>query len=99
MRAQLLGAVLIIASLARVSSTGQEHAYRNSIDMEFLLIQPGTFTLGRFQPPYAKPPDPNAPWTDWQDNARAGCARLNPDTYSSTGYCPWPRRYFHVYAG
>ena len=61
MRAQLLGAVLIVASLTRVSSTGQEHAYKNSIGMEFLLIQPGTFTLGRFQPPYAKPPDPNAP--------------------------------------
>ena len=61
MRAQWLGAALILASLMGAAVTGQDRAYKNSIDMEFLLIQPGTFTLGRFQPPYAKPPDPNAP--------------------------------------
>ena len=39
----------------------QQPAYTNSVGMEFVLIQPGTFTVGRFRPAYAKPPDPNAP--------------------------------------
>jgi len=61
MRVNLFGAALILASITGASSTGQDRTYKNSIEMEFMLIQPGTFTLGRFQPPYAKPPDPNAP--------------------------------------
>src|SRR5687767_9725496 len=39
----------------------QQPAYTNSVGVEFVLIQPGTFTVGRFRPAYAKPPDPNAP--------------------------------------
>jgi formylglycine-generating enzyme len=39
----------------------QQPAYTNSVGMEFVLIQPGTFTVGRFRPAYAKPPDPDAP--------------------------------------
>ena len=39
----------------------QQPVYTNSVGMEFVLIQPGTFTVGRFRPAYATPPDPNAP--------------------------------------
>ena len=39
----------------------QQPVTTNSVGMEFVLIQPGTFTVGRFQPAYAKPPDPTAP--------------------------------------
>ena len=58
---RLIGAALTVASLTAVPLTAQDSAYKNSIDMEFLLIQPGTFMLGRFQPSYAKLPDPKAP--------------------------------------
>ena len=61
MRAQLIGAVAIVSCLAGPSLTAQERALKNSVGMEFVLVQPGKFVLGRFQPPYAKPPDPNAP--------------------------------------
>ncbi len=43
-------------------STGlfaQDTTYTNSIGMEFVLIQPGSFVLGKFQPPYPQPS--NAP--------------------------------------
>ena len=39
----------------------QQPVTTNSVGMEFVLIQPGTFTVGRFRPAYAKPPDPTAP--------------------------------------
>lgn len=34
----------------------QTPTYTNSIGMEFVLIRPGTMVVGRFQPPYPKPP-------------------------------------------
>ena len=47
----------IAATLACVvGPRAQEPAHTNSIGMEFVLIQPGTMTVGRFQPPYPKPP-------------------------------------------
>ena len=61
MRARTIAAVAAATVLGSIALPAQERAYKNSIGMEFVLIQPGTFTLGRFQPPYAKPPDPNAP--------------------------------------
>jgi formylglycine-generating enzyme len=33
----------------------------NAAGIELVLINPGSFVLGTFQPPYPKPPDPNAP--------------------------------------
>ncbi len=36
---------------------GQERTFRNSIGMEFILIESGTMTVGRFQPPYPVPED------------------------------------------
>jgi sulfatase modifying factor 1 len=48
----------------------QETTYTNKIGMEFVLIQPGSMVVGRFQPPYPKPPDDastatkkGVPWT------------------------------------
>lgn len=35
---------------------GQEPTYTNKIGMEFVLIRPGSMVVGRFQPPYPKPP-------------------------------------------
>ena len=46
---------------AAASLTAQQPTVTNSVGMEFVLVQPGRFTVGRFQPAYAKPPDPNAP--------------------------------------
>ncbi|GAB3954879.1 formylglycine-generating enzyme family protein [Spirosoma harenae] len=37
----------------------QTSTYTNSIGMEFVLIQPGSMVVGRFQPPYPKPPETN----------------------------------------
>src|SRR5688500_6356456 len=44
-----------IFCLAR--SFAQDSLYTNSIGMEFVLIKPGNFIVGRFQPPYPKPSD------------------------------------------
>ena len=52
---------LALVTVAGVALAAQPPSYTNSLGMEFVLVQPGTFTVGRFQPAYAKPPDPNAP--------------------------------------
>jgi formylglycine-generating enzyme len=52
-----LAALVVFAA----ALTAQAPGYTNSIGMEFVRIEPGTFTVGRFRPAYAKPPDPNAP--------------------------------------
>ena len=50
-------AISLAATLACVvGPKAQESAVTNSIGMEFVLIHPGTMTVGRFQPPYPKPP-------------------------------------------
>lgn len=64
-----LPALLFILYAPRL--VAQDAAYTNRIGMEFVLIQPGSMIVGRFQPPYPKPPE-NAsaaakkglPWTD-----------------------------------
>ena len=35
----------------------QSSAYTNPLGMEFVLVKPGSFVLGRFQPTYPKPAD------------------------------------------
>ncbi len=50
----ILFLVLIVA--AGPSAEAQQSEYTNSIGMEFVLIKPGQFVLGRFQPPYPVPP-------------------------------------------
>jgi len=61
MRTHYFGVAALLMGLTAGPLVAQDRSYKNSVGMEFVLIQPGTFTLGRFQPPYAKPPDPNAP--------------------------------------
>jgi formylglycine-generating enzyme len=38
---------------------GQTPAMTNSVGMEFVLVRPGTMVVGRFEPPYPRPPDPS----------------------------------------
>src|SRR3954470_15192439 len=38
----------------------QDSSFTNSIGMEFKLVHPGGFIMGRFQPPYPKPPNDTA---------------------------------------
>src|SRR5688500_15786398 len=51
------GCALVLAAIVPASARppGQE-ALTKSIVMEFVLLPPGTMTVGRFQPPYPKPP-------------------------------------------
>lgn len=49
-------AALLAASLA----LGQTTTLTNSIGMEFVLVRPGEFVVGRFEPPYVRPPAPGA---------------------------------------
>ncbi|WP_420147487.1 formylglycine-generating enzyme family protein [Spirosoma sp.] len=37
-------------------ASAQSATFTNQIGMEFVLIQPGSMVVGRFQPPYPKPP-------------------------------------------
>src|SRR3982751_1579896 len=45
--------LLLSASLLHA----QDSTFTNSIGMEFIQIPPGSFVMGRFQPPYPKPPN------------------------------------------
>ncbi len=71
-RTYLLG-VLLVAGLA--PSSAQDPGYRNTLGMEFVLIQPGTMQVGVYQPscpdpnPQAQrggraPQDPRVAWTE-----------------------------------
>jgi len=48
----LVGVAMIVHAV-----DAQEKTFRNSIGMEFILIEPGTMIVGRFQPPYPVPED------------------------------------------
>jgi formylglycine-generating enzyme len=43
--------------LCSTHTFAQDSTYTNSIGMEFVLIKPGSFIVGKFQPPYPKPSD------------------------------------------
>lgn len=53
--------LLLALSVGAVGLFAQAPSTTNSIGMEFVLIQPGSMVVGRFEPPYPTPPDPNAP--------------------------------------
>lgn len=45
------------AVLFMTVATAQEKTFKNAIGMEFVLIEPGSMVVGRFQPPYPVPAD------------------------------------------
>src|SRR3954469_12682720 len=51
---RIFAACLLLLSASLLHA--QDPTFTNSIGMEFKLIQPGSFIMGRFQPPYPKPP-------------------------------------------
>jgi formylglycine-generating enzyme len=54
-------AAAIAAVAAGTSLATQPASLTNSVGMELVLIPPGSMIVGRFEPPYPTPPDPNAP--------------------------------------
>jgi len=48
--------LLLLSSLLHA----QDSTFTNNIGMEFKLVKPGSFIMGRFQPPYPKPPSDTA---------------------------------------
>jgi formylglycine-generating enzyme required for sulfatase activity len=55
---RLHSVVLLAAFAGLAAAPRQEPAVINTVGMELVLIQPGTMIVGRFQPPYPKPPAP-----------------------------------------
>lgn len=53
------GKFIALLLLTGFVATAQENTVTNSIGMEFVLIQPGTMTVGKFQPTVDRPEDPN----------------------------------------
>ena len=55
-------------------ASGQNKTLTNSVGMEFVLIEPGTMIVGRFQPPYPVPEDTvkgaTRPMTMWMGDGR-----------------------------
>src|SRR3954454_12271192 len=51
---RIFAACLLLLSASLLHA--QDPTFTNSIGMEFKLIEPGSFIMGRFQPPYPKPP-------------------------------------------
>jgi sulfatase modifying factor 1 len=50
---------ILIICLAIISSAfSQEKTFTNTVGIEFILIQPGTMTVGKFEPTVDKPTDP-----------------------------------------
>lgn len=53
----------------------QKDTFENSLGMEFVLIQPGTMIVGKFQPPYPVPEDTvkgqNRPMVMWMGDGRS----------------------------
>src|SRR5215218_6276193 len=43
--------------LAAIQTVAQDTAITNTIGMELLLIKPGSFVMGKFEPPYPVSPD------------------------------------------
>jgi formylglycine-generating enzyme required for sulfatase activity len=58
---RLLPVVVLAAFAVAPAAPAQEPVVTNTVGMELVLIQPGTMTVGRFQPPYPKPPAPGQP--------------------------------------
>lgn len=54
-------AIVLLSLSTGVAGLFAQSSTTNSIGMEFVLIQPGSMVVGRFEPPYPTPPDPNAP--------------------------------------
>jgi sulfatase modifying factor 1 len=54
---------------------GQRETVKNSLGMEFVLIQPGTMVVGKFQPPYPVPEDTvkglSRPMIMWMGDGRS----------------------------
>jgi formylglycine-generating enzyme required for sulfatase activity len=63
---------LLSLAAGTVGLFAQSSALTNSVGMEFVLIQPGSMVVGRFEPPYPTPPDPNAPPPPAAQGGRAG---------------------------
>jgi formylglycine-generating enzyme required for sulfatase activity len=48
---------VLLATLSLTYTFAQDSTLTNSIGMELVLIKPGSFVMGKFQPPYPVPPD------------------------------------------
>lgn len=66
---------LVVAMLVMLQVvSAQEKTFKNSIGMEFVLIEPGMMIVGRFQPPYPVPEDTvkaaDRPMNMWMGDGR-----------------------------
>lgn len=81
MRGTFVGGLAFVALAAGLRA--QQPAYSNSIEMDFVLIQPGSMQVGVFHPPYPKPVDPNAPSPPGRGGGRGGRGTpLSPADYA-----------------
>lgn len=66
--------VLITLLFSATEMAAQKKTFTNSIGMEFVLIEPGSMVVGRFQPPYPVPEDTvkdnRRPVTMWMGEGR-----------------------------
>jgi formylglycine-generating enzyme len=51
------GVITILIFLSSAGCLIAQEAFKNTIGMEFILIKPGKFTVGKFHPPYPVPDD------------------------------------------
>lgn len=49
--------LILALTLLTMMTQAQSSTFKNSIGMEFVLIQPGSFVVGKFHPPYPIPSD------------------------------------------
>jgi len=70
---------VLVCVAALIGGADQERTYTNSIGIEFVRIEPGTMTVGKFEPPYPKPPDSADPPTAARGRGRG--PTLTPAEY------------------
>jgi formylglycine-generating enzyme len=54
-RMYLKSSIVALSVLTSIQAWAQNGSLTNSIGMELVLIQPGSFVMGKFQPPYPQP--------------------------------------------
>src|SRR5215203_6314079 len=50
--------LFLLTIFSSLVAAPQDTSIRNSIGMAFVLVQPGSFVMGKFQPSYPKPVEP-----------------------------------------
>ena len=79
----LFRAVVAAVALGSLAAGAQEATLTSPAGIELVLIKPGSMIVGKFQPPYPKPVDPNAPPPPGRGGGRGAGTTVGPALLSA----------------